>query len=206
MQRSVRTLIAGQLLPAVVLCLLTIAAVGVAAGPKPEKVRRPLASDAEQANPEDEPPEKIVKTEAQWRKLLTAEQFEVTRQKGTEAPFSGAYWQTKKDGLYRCVCCGQDLFDSRTKFESETGWPSFWQPLKQQAVEYHEDYSGSEPRVEVTCSRCDAHLGHVFRDGPPPTGSRFCMNSAALQWVNRQGKTAKELRAEKTAARKQKRP
>ncbi|HEV2949206.1 MAG TPA: peptide-methionine (R)-S-oxide reductase MsrB [Gemmataceae bacterium] len=129
--------------------------------------------------------DKVNKTEAELRQMLTPEQFQVTRRKGTERAFTGAYWNSKEDGVYECVCCGQRLFDAKTKFDSGTGWPSFWQPTSDSNVSLHADNSWLMRRTEVTCSRCDAHLGHVFEDGPPPTGLRYCMNSAALKLAAR---------------------
>lgn len=126
---------------------------------------------------------RIVKEENEWEKELPATTCAIARHAGTERPFTGAYWNQHEKGLYRCVCCGTALFTSNTKFDSGTGWPSFWQPIAEENVELREDHTYGMRRTEVLCRRCGAHLGHVFEDGPRPTGLRYCMNSASLRFV-----------------------
>ncbi len=167
--------------------MVPLVAIAAGTGDKPASAPKlvqalgtPKATGAAPAAQAPGSSEKVVKTDEEWRKQLTPEQFHILREQGTERALTGKYWNNHEAGLYRCAACSQPLFSSDTKFESGTGWPSFWQPLSPSAVELHEDNSLFMTRTEVVCSRCGGHLGHVFPDGPEPTGLRYCMNSGAL--------------------------
>lgn len=131
----------------------------------------------------EEPLKKVIKSDEEWKRILSPEQYYITRQAGTEAPYSSSLLNIHESGAFECVCCDLPLFDSKTKFESNTGWPSFWEPIAKRNVQERTDYSLAETRTEVLCARCDAHLGHVFADGPKPTGLRYCMNGVGLKFI-----------------------
>ena len=131
--------------------------------------------------------DRVERSPEEWKQRLTPEQFQVARQGGTERAFTGAYWNHKADGMYHCVCCDAELFSSRTKFESGTGWPSFWEGVSNGAIRTKEDRTHGMVRTEILCARCDSHLGHVFRDSPTPTGQRYCVNSASLKFKGQAG-------------------